>query len=164
MANRATLVNKDTVDYSEQDVDSGCLAINYSIAVLWFALYTCNDLRYLEHQAADTGEHFKIPYLSTTTSQARENLRKRIPVLSKHLSAIGKEAMKELERILSNWAKPFVVLDTWEIWMMEVEGFDEFLVESINNIEEGNLFPLTEQAFIREGEEEVHQYIGFEWG
>lgn len=159
MANRTSLVNKDDPSYSEDDVDTGFLEINYSIGALWPALFEPGDMRYLDLDAG--GQTLQVPYLVTTLPVARSNLDRRRPRLLRSLSTIGVEALDRLEVVLARQAKPYLVLDTLELWDMSPDGFDDFLIQSIRQADTGDLGPLLEQAGIANGEE-TNCYMGWE--
>ena len=164
MSNRATLINKATPDYTETDIDSGFLATKYSIAVFWPSLFAEDGLRYLEHRDDGDGQLYRIPFLATTTADAVARWRLRRKRFST-LSAKGQAAADAFDARLGTLPQPHLVLDTWEIWMLDAEGFDKFLLDSIAQSERGDLAALIEQAHIdmEEGREEVHQYMGFDW-
>ncbi|MDR3457871.1 MAG: hypothetical protein P4N60_10530 [Verrucomicrobiae bacterium] len=164
MSNRATLINKATPDYADSDVDSGFLATKYSVAVFWPSLFTEECLRYLDHREAGDGQLSRIPYLASRTEDAVARWRLRRKRFTR-LSAKGWAAADAFDARLGTLSHPYLVLDTWEIWMMDAERFDKFLLDSIAQSERGDLVALIEQAHIRmeEGREEVHQYMGFAW-
>ena len=162
MSNRSTLINKSTPDYGVSDIDSGTLAAKYSIAVLWPPLFDREDLHYLDYIDDSSGETFRIPYLTTSLLSAlsRWQVRKR---LFSSLSEVGLAAVESFDSSLASMTQPYLVLDTWEIWMLYEKDFDLFLFESIEQSVRGDLSALIEQAHIRDGQEGIHQYAGFAW-
>lgn len=164
MSNRATLINKATPDYADSDIDSGFLAAKYSIAVFWPSLFAEDGLRYLEYRDAGDGQLYRIPFLAARTQDAVARWRLRRKRFST-LSAKGQAAAEAFDGRLGTLTHPYLVLDTWEVWMMDGEGFDKFLLDSIAQSERGDLVALLEQAHIdiEEGREEDHQYMGFSW-
>ena len=163
MANRATLINKAEPSYSDADVGSGFLATNYSIAVLWPIIFQRTDLRYFEGTDSESGEAFRVPYLATTVNAGLQNWKKRESIIRKALSPIGLAAMEQLEGTLSQLKERFVLLDTWELWMMEPEGFDVELMTYIEEVSCGRVSKLKEQCSIRLDEEEIYHYMGYQW-
>jgi len=162
MSNRATLINKMVPEYGASDIDSGSLASKYSVAVLWPSLFAQQDLHFLDHRDDESGETFRIPYLQTPTASAlsRWQIRKR---LFTSLSPIGMAGVESFDGSLGAMTKPYLILDTWEIWMMYEKDFDVFLLDSIEQSARGDLSALIEQAHIREDQEDVRHYTGFAW-
>lgn len=162
MSNRSTLINKATPDYQASDIGSGSLAAKNSIAVFWPSLFDREDLHCMDYLDEQSGKSFRIPYLSTTLSQAlpRWQTRKR---LFASLSEAGRSAMAQFDSTLASMTKPYLILDTSELWMLSDEGFEVFLLESIEQSAKGDLSALLDQAQIWEGHEHLHQYTGFAW-
>jgi hypothetical protein len=169
MANRSTLIIAATPEYSSDRVGTGILAWNYSFAVLWFALFRVEDLKYLRHEQEDGV--YMIPYLVSSAEEAKSNLKRRkeslLPLLT---PSGGVRGLHALEAAMAQ-ASGFVILDTWEIVSLGMK--DSFLTQCIQNIDALNLEPVLEQAYIRqsvhsfrdygEGGDDPQPYIGYPW-
>jgi len=162
MGNRSTLINKATPDYQISDIGSGSLAAKNSIAVFWPSLFDREDLHYMDYLDEQSRQSFRIPHLSTPVPQALHRWQTRKRSFSS-VSAVGLSAMSQFDSTLASMTKPYLIMDTWEIWTLSDEGLETFLLESIEQSAKGDLSALMEQAQIREGNEHLYQYTGFPW-
>lgn len=157
MANITTLVSKSTFKYTVDDVGTGFLEAKYGISALWPALFRATDIRYLDDpEGADRGP---IPYLATTAREAGTNLAARRDRLLAVLPPVGMEGLERLAELIDGLRKQYLILDTYELWDMGAEAFDTFLIESVQQVERGDLMDLVAQAG---GEEATYVYLGSE--
>jgi hypothetical protein len=156
MANRAYLFQAPTPDVGvEYDPDQDILVgASYLLPVFWLALFDRSCLKRKDAEF-DDGTKTTYPYLISSVSDGLARWDKRSPFL---VSWLGPELGKVTDswrRLIAGADKPYVHLETVELWMMEPEPFEGQLQDALDSFEAkkpslvGRVFGTSSQATLQ---------------
>lgn len=120
MANVATFLVSDLEGPPETEVEGGNLPLReskYTVPLLWLVLFGVDDV----HSYVDPDDAVDVPYLMTTTAEARRLYEVRRPLLRKLLANI-EEHTSEWERTLDAIRHRYVKVDLDQILEMTDDG------------------------------------------